>query len=51
MGFKNIKFLDSSSKNNWEINNDEVRHGNKCKKLKLKELGYSCKEIESQIFK
>ena len=30
---------------------DEVRHGNKCKKLKLKELGYSCKDIESQIFK
>ena len=30
---------------------DEVRHGNKCKKLKLKELGYSCKDIESQTFK
>ena len=30
---------------------DEVRHGNKCKKLKLKELGYSCKDIESQIYK
>ena len=30
---------------------DEVRHGNKCKKLKLKELGYFCKDIESQTFK
>ena len=27
---------------------DEIRHGKSCKKLKLKDLGYSCKEIESQ---
>ena len=27
---------------------DEIRHTKSCKKLKLKELGYSCKEIESQ---
>ena len=27
---------------------DEIRHAKSCKKLKLKELGYSCKEIESQ---
>ena len=27
---------------------DEIRHAKSCKKLKLKNLGYSCKEIESQ---
>jgi hypothetical protein len=27
---------------------DEIRHAETCKKLKLKDLGYSCKEIESQ---
>ena len=27
---------------------DEIRHAKSCKKLKLKELGYSCKEIEIQ---
>ena len=27
---------------------DEIRHGETCKKLKLKDLGYSCKEIENQ---
>lgn len=27
---------------------DEIRHAKSCKKLKLKDLGYSCKEIESQ---
>ena len=27
---------------------DEIRHGKSCKKLKLKDLGYSCKEIEGQ---
>ena len=30
---------------------DEIRHGKSCKKLKLKELGYSCKEIESRMEK
>ena len=24
MGFKNVKFLDGSSKNNWEINNSDI---------------------------
>ena len=27
---------------------DEIRHANSCKKLKLNDLGYSCKEIEAQ---
>ena len=27
---------------------DEIRHAKSCKKLKLKDLGYICKEIESQ---
>ena len=27
---------------------DEIRHGKSCKKLKLEDLGYSCKEIEGQ---
>ena len=27
---------------------DEIRHAKTCKKLKLKDLGYSCKEIEGQ---
>ena len=27
---------------------DEIRHAKSCKKLKLKDLGYSCKEIEGQ---
>ena len=27
---------------------DEIRHAKSCKKLKLKDLGYTCKEIESQ---
>jgi hypothetical protein len=30
---------------------DEIRHAKTCKKLKLKDLGYSCKEIESQSLK
>jgi len=27
---------------------DELRYAKSCKKLKLKDLGYSCKEIENQ---
>ena len=27
---------------------DEIRTAKSCKKLKLKDLGYSCKEIEGQ---
>ena len=27
---------------------DEIRHAKSCKKLKLKDLGYTCKEIEIQ---
>ena len=27
---------------------DEIRFAKSCKKLKIKDLGYSCKEIESQ---
>ena len=30
---------------------DEIRFAKSCKKLKLKDLGYSCKEIENQIVK
>jgi hypothetical protein len=30
---------------------DEIRHAKSCKKLKLKNLGYSCKEIENQSLK
>ena len=30
---------------------DEIRYGKSCKKLKIKDLGYSCKEIESQSLK
>ena len=27
---------------------DEIRYAKSCKKLKIKDLGYSCEEIESQ---
>ena len=27
---------------------DEIRHAKSCKKLKIKDLGYSCEEIENQ---
>ena len=30
---------------------DEIRFAKSCKKLKIKDLGYSCKEIESQSLK
>ncbi len=30
---------------------DEIRYAKTCKKLKLKNLGYSCKEIENQNLK
>ena len=30
---------------------DEIRYAKSCKKLKLKDLGYSCKEIEGQTIK
>ena len=30
---------------------DEIRYAKSCKKLKLGDLGYSCKEIESQNLK
>ncbi len=30
---------------------DEIRIAKSCKKLKLKELGYTCQEIESQSLK
>ena len=30
---------------------DEIRFAKSCKKLKIKDLGYSCKEIEGQSLK
>ena len=30
---------------------DEIRFAKSCKKLKLEDLGYSCKGIENQIIK
>ena len=30
---------------------DEIRYAKSCKKLKLKDIGYSCKKIENQIIK
>ena len=30
---------------------DEIRHAKSCKKLKLKDLGYTCQEIENESLK
>ena len=43
-----VKNEEMADHRDFDIEYDEIRFAKSCKKLKLKDLGYTCKEIEIQ---